>query len=189
MNDINKAAQSAVKALEICQKEEYQRMINVENQIKWCSYYIYGVDLNKLDKLSSFIKPIEHRLEVKTMQGVKIIDDGFNSNEVGFKKAIDVLTLMKEEKYIITPGIIEQGNNSEMANYELGKYMADKIDFAILVEENARIIKKGLVDNLFEEKKIIVKKDFKEAWEYVKKINSDDKIFLIENDLPSIYLK
>lgn len=48
MNEINKAAQSAVKALEICQKEEYQRMINVENQIKWCSYYMYGVNLNEV---------------------------------------------------------------------------------------------------------------------------------------------
>lgn len=148
-----------------------------------------GISLNKINNMASSIKPVEHRLELKVLQGIKVIDDGFNANEVGFKKAVDVLNLMKEEKYIITPGIIEQGENSEIINYELGKYMANKIDFAILVEENARVIKKGLLANGFEENRIIVKKDFLEAWEYVKKINSENKIFLIENDLPSIYLK
>ena len=135
------------------------------------------------------MKVIEHRLESKVLDGVKIIDDAYNSNELGFKKAIDVLSFMCEEKYVITPGIIEQGKNGLMVNYELGRYMADKIDFAILVEENANIIKEGLLSNGFKEERIIVKKDFKEAWEYVKEINTENKIFLIENDLPCIYLK
>ena len=47
------------------------------------------------------------------MDGYKIIDDSFNANEVGFKNAIDILSFMKEEKIVITPGIIEQGKNSE----------------------------------------------------------------------------
>lgn len=148
-----------------------------------------GVNLNKLNTMVPFIRPIEHRLENKILDGVKVIDDSFNSNQIGFKKAIDVLNLMKEEKYVITPGIIEQGKNSKIINYELGRYMADKIDFAILVEENATIIKEGLLSNGFKESQIIIHKDFKEAWSYVKQINNNNKIFLIENDLPSIYLK
>ena len=148
-----------------------------------------GVDLSNINYLASLITPIEHRLELKTIQGIRIIDDAFNSNEEGFKKAIDILSLMEAKKYVITPGIIEQGENSSLINYKLGKYMANKIDYAILVESNALIIKKGLMDNGFEENKIIIKKDFKQAWNYIKEINSKDKIFLIENDLPSIYLK
>lgn len=148
-----------------------------------------GEELTHIDKLVNLIKPVSHRLEIKSIQGVKVIDDGFNSNEVGFKAAVDVLRLMDEEKYIVTPGIIEQGVNSEKVNYNLGRYMGDKIDFAILVEKNAQIIKNGLLSSGFDESKIIIRKDFKEAWEYIKKINDKNKIFLIENDLPSIYLK
>ncbi len=148
-----------------------------------------GVDLSNIKYLVSLINPIEHRLELKKIQGVNVIDDAFNSNEEGFKKAIDVLNLMEDKKYVITPGIIEQGKNSSLINYQLGKYMAGKIDCAILVESNALVIKKGLLDNGFEESKVIIKKDFKEAFEYIKEINTKDKIFLIENDLPSIYLK
>lgn len=148
-----------------------------------------GIEFENINELVGKIKPIEHRLELKYLQGIKIIDDGFNSNEVGFKNAIDVLNMMQEEKFIITPGIIEQGENSEKVNYELGKYMASKIDFAILVEKNANVFKRGLVDGGFSENKILIKKDFMEAWEYVKSIADENKIFLIENDLPSIYLR
>ena len=150
---------------------------------------IIGIDFKKIDGLVMKIKPIEHRLELKRIQGIKVIDDGFNSNEVGFKNAIDILSMMQEEKFIITPGIIEQGENSEKVNYELGKYMAKKIDFAILVEKNAYSLKKGLIDGGFAEGRILIKEDFLKAWEYVKSIANDEKIFLIENDLPSIYLR
>jgi len=174
------------KNIEICLLGEHN-ILNVLGAIGVLKSL--NIDLNKIQSLTSLIKRVEHRLELKTMQGVKVIDDGFNSNEVGFKKAVDVLSSMSEERYIITPGIIEQGDNSESVNYELGKYMSCKIDFAILVEDNAQIIKKGLLDSGFDKKNIVVKKDFKEAWEYVKKINGKNKIFLIENDLPCIYLK
>lgn len=151
--------------------------------------YAAGIDLKRIDYRVSCVKPVNHRLELKHMQDIKVIDDSFNSNVVGFKKAIDVLSLMKEEKYVITPGVIEQGLDSCKVNYELGKYMANKIDFAILVEENANVIKQGLIDGGFNKDKVIVKSCFIDAWSFVKEISDDNKIFLIENDLPSIYLK
>lgn len=147
------------------------------------------ISLNDIDKLTSNIKQVEHRLQVKNLDNIKIIDDAFNSNEVGFKSAIDILSMMKEYKIVITPGIIEQGKNSETINYELGKYMANKIDLVILVEKNAHVIKKGLIDNNFDENKIIMKSNFFEAWNFIKNYDKQNKIVLIENDLPSIYLK
>ena len=148
-----------------------------------------NIDLKDIKKLTLRIKPTEHRLQLKKMENIKVIDDSFNSNEVGFKNAIDVLALMKEEKIVITPGIIEQGDNSAYVNYKLGRYMASKVDKVILVEKNASIIEKGLLVENFKKDKIIIKKNFAEAWEYVKETSDDEKIYLIENDLPSIYLK
>lgn len=149
---------------------------------------VLGVNPTQIKQLAKSIKPIEHRLQLKKINDISIIDDSFNSNEKGFKKAIDVLNLMEDKKVVITPGIIEQGDNSNLVNYELGKYMSDKIDIAILVEANALIIKQGLLDNGFLLTNIIIKKNFIEAWEYAKRIK-EKKIILIENDLPSIYLK
>ena len=68
--------------------------------------------------------------------------------------------------------------------------MADKIDVAFLVEKNAKNIKEGLISKGFKEEKIIIKNNFIEAWNEVKKLNDlKNKIILIENDLPSIYLR
>lgn len=149
-----------------------------------------NVKLDKLDNLAKNIKQVEHRLQLKKMDGIDVIDDSFNSNETGFKNAIDVLKMMDKEKVVITPGIIEQGENSENINYKLGKYMADKVDCVYLVEKNAGIIKKGLIDGGFDCKKIYVKSKFLDAWGMIKQDKEVyKKIILIENDLPSIYLK
>lgn len=146
------------------------------------------INLNNIGYLVKKITPVEHRLQLKNINGIRVIDDSFNSNEVGFKMAVDVLALMEEEKIIITPGIIEQGGNNEKVNFELGQYMADKVNLAILVEKNFDCIKRGLISKGFDENKIIIKNNFLDAWGFVKNLQNN-KIILIENDLPSIYLK
>lgn len=148
-----------------------------------------NISLENIDKLTSNIKQIEHRLELKKLGNIKVIDDAFNSNESGFKNAIDILSMMDGYKIVITPGIIEQGKNSENINYELGKYMSDKVDLVVLVEQNAMTIKEGLISGKFDENKVFIKKDFLEAFEFVRSCDKENKIVLIENDLPRIYLK
>lgn len=148
-----------------------------------------NIKLDNIDLLAKCISPIEHRLQIKSINDIEVIDDSFNSNEKGFKFAIDILSLMNKVRIVITPGIIEQGDNSKNINYNLGRYMSSKVDIVILVEKNAEVIKNGLVDNNFDKNKIIIKKNFFEAWQHVKKIEDKNKIVLIENDLPSIYLK
>ena len=146
------------------------------------------VNENVILKLIDKIKPIEHRLQLKKINNISVIDDSFNSNEKGFKSAVEILNIMKGKRIIITPGIVEQGENSYALNYEMGKYMSDKLDVAILVEKNASVLKQGLLDGGFKIENIIMVKKFIEAWNFVKKIEGE-KIVLIENDLPDIYLK
>lgn len=148
--------------------------------------------LNKpLDNIKEYarkVQPTEHRLELKKINDIPVIDDSFNSNVKGFKMAIDVLTNMNKKRIIITPGIIEQGKENEKVNYELGEYMAQKIDVAILVGKNSNSISKGLEAKKIGKGNIIYADNFIQAWNLAKQIN-EDKIILIENDLPSIYLK
>lgn len=147
-----------------------------------------NVNENIILKLIDKIKPIEHRLQLKKINNISVIDDSFNSNEKGFKSAVEILNIMEGKRIIITPGIIEQGENSYTLNYEMGKYMSDKLDVAILVEKNASVLKQGLLDGGFKIENIIIAKNFIDAWNFTKKIEGE-KIVLIENDLPDIYLK
>jgi hypothetical protein len=46
LNSIIETSKAAADALAICQTDTMQRMLNVERQIKWCSYYLYGTDIS-----------------------------------------------------------------------------------------------------------------------------------------------
>ena len=55
----------------------------------------------------------ENRLEIKKYNNMTILNDSYNSNINGFINALDVLALYDTPKYIITPGIVESGSESE----------------------------------------------------------------------------
>jgi len=130
---------------------------------------------------------IPHRLELKSAGTYTIIDDAFNANPVGTKKAIDVLHNMDGKRIVITPGMIELGSEEERLNYEYGVYMADKIDLAILVGAKQTIpIFKGLTTKMPKEQ-IFVAKNLTEALEKMRAEAVPGSFVLIANDLPDSY--
>lgn len=46
--DIQTAAQNALKGLEIAQSVNLDKLLNIEQQFKWCHYYMYGMDLKQI---------------------------------------------------------------------------------------------------------------------------------------------
>ncbi|HHU59678.1 TPA: UDP-N-acetylmuramoyl-tripeptide--D-alanyl-D-alanine ligase, partial [bacterium] len=146
-----------------------------------------GIEIDAILLGVSGIKPIEHRLELKKIEGITVIDDSFNANEEGFKKAVDALSIMEKDRIIITPGIIEQGSNTIKVNSELGEYLVSKVDEVILVGENGRLLKDGLLKQNFDQNKIFLVDTFLQAWALVR--GRENINVLIENDLPEIYLK
>ena len=89
-------------------------------------------------------------------------------------------------KIIITPGIIEQGANNKNVAIKIAQSIMNICDFVCLVSENSKNIEEYLLTNGFKSVKCF--SSFLQAWEYVKNID-ENKIVLIENDLPNIYLK
>lgn len=134
------------------------------------------------------VKQVEHRLQVKEINGYTFIDDAFNSNPVGSKMSLDVLNMMPGKRVIVTPGLIDLGEKENDYNYEFGSYMINKTDFVILVgEKQTEYIKRGLLDSGFTNNKIIVMKSAKEAIDYVYKNFTSKDTILLENDLPDAF--
>ena len=81
-----------------------------------------GVSADDIRIAVSSLKPVEHRLELKTsVAGSLLIDDAYNSNPVGCLEAVRTLgTFDGMKKVIITPGLIELGEKEYEANYALG---------------------------------------------------------------------
>lgn len=138
-----------------------------------------------------FLKPVPHRLElIKKANGLTIIDDAYNSNIQGAKKALETLKLFKgKNRILVTPGIVDLGEYSEKYNYELGKKAASCADYIILVgEKQAKPIYEGIVSEKYAKDNIFIAKNLQEAIKKWSEFSVKDSVILLENDLPDNYL-
>ena len=135
------------------------------------------------------IEPVEHRLQIlPSSNGTIVIDDAFNSNPSGSKAAIDVLKEFKGRKIVITPGMVELGNEEYKYNKEFGEYMADCADIAILVGvKRSEPIEKGLIEKGFDKMNIYVVENLNAATKKLAEITKVGDVVLFENDLPDNY--
>ena len=147
-----------------------------------------GLDMKEITKKVASIRQIEHRLQLKKINGYTFIDDAFNSNPVGSKMALDVLSMMDGKRVIVTPGMIDLGSKQDELNQEFGAYMKDRADHVVLVgEKQTRPILDGLKKSGFNEKDIAVCKNVNEAFAYVYKNFTVKDTVLLENDLPDAF--
>ena len=148
-----------------------------------------GIDIKEIQKKIQYLENEPHRMQIRYDQNIKIIDDSYNSNIKGFKGAVDILNLQTNYRIIITPGVIELGESWERENRKLGEYIANKLDYVILVGKSVtRPLYLGLINKGFDESNILIVDTFKEGYEFAKSLNKDITL-LIENDLPDYYLK
>ncbi len=138
------------------------------------------------------IMPVEHRLEIKKVLNITMIDDAYNSNPVGAKNALEVLKMMDGIKVVVTPGMIELGVSEKKLNYEFGRNIAKIADYVILIgETRCEEIKRGILDSKFKNENIKVLNRVVDAYqvlEDLKKKHQDSEVYaLFENDLPDIY--
>lgn len=149
----------------------------------------FGLTIAQMQKAVLGVKSVEHRLELRNAGNITYIDDSYNSNPVGSKMALEVLSKMPGKRIIMTPGMVELGNKSYELNKKFGTYMKDTCDEVILVGEKiTKPIMDGLKEVKFDEKNIHVVKSTKEAFNLVKSMSAGKEVYcLIENDLPDIY--
>ena len=147
-----------------------------------------GISIDQLIYAVKKVEPVEHRLELKSVNGIYIIDDAYNSNPVGSKMALDVLSMMNGKRIVVTPGMIELGSEQNRFNKEFGQYMVGKTDEVILIGKKAtQYIYDGLKESGFDMKKVHVLNDVKDAFVLIKKLRENSTYVLLENDLPDLF--
>ncbi|NLY46134.1 MAG: UDP-N-acetylmuramoyl-tripeptide--D-alanyl-D-alanine ligase [Tissierella sp.] len=155
-----------------------------------CAAISLGMTFEEISKGISKIEPIPHRLNIiDSGTGVIVIDDAFNSNPIGTKAALDVISQFKEgRKIIVTPGMVELGAMEEEANKEFGVNIGKVCDYAILVgEKRTKPIYEGLMEANFNPANIFIVNNLDEATGELGKITRPKDVVLFENDLPDNY--
>ncbi len=138
-----------------------------------------------------FIKPVEHRLELRpNPNGSIIIDDAYNSNEKGAMMAIEVLgSFTGRKRILITPGIVDLGNKAYEINKNLGKEATKHSDFIILVgQKQAGPLMDGIKETTYNQENVMIAKNIDEAIKKMYELMDSNTVVLLENDLPDNYL-
>lgn len=149
-----------------------------------------GVSMDRLKALIADLAPVKHRLSTRRVNDqYTILDDAFNSNPIGSKMALEVLENYKgNRKFIITPGMIELGDQFYALNKAFGTHIARVCDYVLLVGKNqTKPIWDGLIEAQYDPSKIYVASSINDAFEHLSKTVGQDDVVLIENDLPDTF--
>ena len=136
------------------------------------------------NKVKELEKTTHRQTMLKGNLGQTIIDNSFNSNPISNQSSLDLLSsfITKGKKYLITPGMVELGEDQFTFNYEFAHNASSVIDEALIVGYTNRV---SLMLS-FEENNIPVKffKNRDLAVSYLNSVVEEDDVVLFENDLP-----
>ncbi len=150
--------------------------------------YELGMTSEEIARGISKVQAVEHRLQlIRGRGGVTVIDDAFNSNPTGAKAAMDVLAAFPGRHIVVTPGLVEQGEDEYTRNREFGSAMASAADLVILVAGNADAMRQGLLDEGYSPQRIHEAATLTEASRILASFARAGDVVLFENDLPDQY--
>ncbi len=172
------------------------RLLGYHNALNIAAAVGVALDLGLTPEEIAFavskLKPAEHRLELKSyINGSTLIDDAYNSNPEGCLEATRVLGCFDGmKKIIVTPGLVELGEQEYEANRRLGAEAAKHADIIILVGQKRSIpLAEGVKAQNFPEENLYVVSSFKEALGLFSPMLDSNTVILFENDLPDNYLE
>lgn len=177
------------------QQESFQTKLlgkhNVENMLLAVGVAsCFNVRLKTMAVAARQIEAVEHRLELKKEGGLTIIDDAFNSNPVGAKNAVEILSQFSGgRRIIITPGMIEMGEQQAEENRKFGRYIGKAhLDLVVLVgPDQTKPIKDGIEETDFSSENVRVVQSLYKANELIREYARPGDVILYENDLPDTF--
>lgn len=142
-----------------------------------------GVPQNEIKEAVKALKPVPHRLELKRLDGITVIDDGYNANYEGVLSAFETLSYFDGRKIVYAQGIVELGRQAKRVNTDVGRALSRVADIVILSGANADYIAVGLSEGGYEGE-IIKLRSMKEVTDALPDILKSGDVVLFQNDIP-----
>jgi UDP-N-acetylmuramoyl-tripeptide--D-alanyl-D-alanine ligase len=153
--------------------------------------HLRGMTLDQIARGMARVEPPEHRLQPlpNPRAGIVVIDDAYNANPAGAAAALEVLAAHPARRRIlVTPGMVELGEQEFAANETFGRQAADVCDQVILVgPRRTQPIESGLRAGGMDPDAITVVQDIAAATDVLAGMTRAGDVILFENDLPDMY--
>ncbi len=148
-----------------------------------------GMTPKEIKQACRRIEGAPHRLQLCRRGRDILIDDAYNANPAGTRAALDALSLFDGCRIIVTPGMIELGDEGESFNRRLGSDAAAVCDYIVLIgARQTKPIYDGALEAGFFTERIKVFERVEDGIEFALSAATDRRrIVLIENDLPDNY--
>lgn len=149
-----------------------------------------GVEPDLIVAALRTLKPVSNRLEVVQDQGITWVRDAYNSNQVGFRAALEVAAaLPADRRFLVTPGVIELGGEQPAVNRALSREAAAVCDTTVVVASANREAFVAGHREAGREGQIVTVKGRAEAFRWLKEQAKAGDLVILENDLPDLYEK
>lgn len=152
---------------------------------------LLGIEAGRIATGLGRVQAPAHRLQPIHNRPARIvvIDDAYNSNPEGARAALEVLRQHPaERRLLVTPGMVELGEEEEPLNRRFGEQAGAVCDMAVLVgPARTRPIGEGLRAGGMSEQDIHVVRDIAEATAVLGRLTRAGDVVLFENDLPDTY--
>ena len=147
-----------------------------------------GVDPEIAISAMRTLKPVSNRLEVVEERGVTWIRDAYNSNQIGFRAALEVVAAIPAaRRFLATPGVIELGATQFDVNRTLSREASLVCDNTLIVADtNREAFAAGHRDE-GREARLVPVTNRTEAFRWLRETVKDGDAIILENDLPDLY--
>jgi UDP-N-acetylmuramoyl-tripeptide--D-alanyl-D-alanine ligase len=134
------------------------------------------------------LKPVANRLEVVEERGITWIRDAYNSNQFGFRAALEVAAaLPAERRILVTPGVIELGAEQARVNRTLAAEAAAVCDTTLVVSGTNRAAFEAGYKDAGQAEQLVPVRGRKEAFAWLDEHLKPGDLVILENDLPDLY--
>lgn len=134
-------------------------------------------------------KPYEHRMQPYPLSGGWVIDDTYNGNIEGIRAGTQLLAkLPARRKFYVTPGLVDQGEETERVHIEMGQFIAEaKPDVVVLMKNSVtQYIEAGLRNKNYQGEIRIETKPL-EFYTNLDQFIAKDDLVLMQNDWTDNY--
>lgn len=151
--------------------------------------YEFGLSDKQIITGVAKTKPYEHRMQPYPLSGGWVIDDTYNGNIEGIRAGTQLLSkLPARRKFYVTPGLVDQGEETEQVHIEMGQLIAEANPDVVVLMNNSvtQYIEAGLRNKNYQGEVRIETKPL-EFYTNLDQFIAKDDLILMQNDWTDNY--